>query len=159
VHALGEYLDRELTERGWKPAQFAKRAKLSRQNVYQLLDADRTVLKRLPLQRTAQALADGLSVSVEVIWGKALESLPPGMVQPRDEVRDYLARPEDVPNEVLMELLEARLFHRADNGVDPEVVNLRALRTRAEDLLVAAEQGATITVVDLRRLVEGTDDG
>lgn len=157
MHALGEFLDRELAQRDWSPAQFARRARLSRQNVYQLLDESRSRLGRLPEQRTAQAIADALTISVEVVWGKALESLgvPAGVLPARDEVRIHLASEDDIPNDVLVQLLSARLFHDKDVRVDPEVEKLRAMRRRAEDLLAAMEQGTAITIGDLRRVIEG----
>ena len=58
---FGALLDRQLTERGLSPADFAKRADLSLSHVYQLLRGDRPDPRATTLRKVASAL--GLSES------------------------------------------------------------------------------------------------
>lgn len=161
MHALGEYLHREIAARGWTPAEFAREAGLSRQNVYQLLDDDRDHLGRLPEGHTADKIAAALNVPVEVVWIRALEAvgIPTGNLflagdaeraqREHDEVVSLLDENSDVPDTLLLELVRKRL-DKTDAPVE-ELIELRGVRARLADLILRVRDGHEPTLADLEQ--------
>lgn len=163
MHALGEFLHKEIALRGLTPAEFARVAGLSRQNVYQLLDDDRDHLGRLPEGHTAEKLAIALGVPVEVIWIRALEAvgIPTGNLflageveqqqREHDEVVSLLSEDSDVPDDLLLELVRKRL-DKTDVSVD-ELVELRGMRARLRALKDRADNGDPVEASDLKQVL------
>jgi transcriptional regulator with XRE-family HTH domain len=90
MHALGEYLSREIERRSWTAAELARRSGLTKQSISNLMAADKTQLGRMLERRTFAGLAEALGVPAETVVLKAAEAMgipvpPPHGEQGLDE--------------------------------------------------------------------------
>lgn len=100
MHELGRYLQREIDRRGWTIAELARRATVSRQTVYSLVNDTREQMDQTPQRKTVNALAEALGVDpLEILTASAQALGVPVEVTPTS---DSLGHVSD--QQILMEL-------------------------------------------------------
>jgi transcriptional regulator with XRE-family HTH domain len=75
VHEYRQFIQAELDQRGWKPAELERRSGLSRQAIWKILHDKREMLGRMPDQTTMDKIALGFGIPVERVKTAAARSL------------------------------------------------------------------------------------
>lgn len=120
MHALGSYLQEQLDARGWRRAELARRAGISRQQVSKYIN--QAQLGRALAQSTIEGLAGALEVPESLIERKMWEALGAPVGNPGEHPDDQ------VPDAVLIERFRRRI--ELDEQVIPDEQMLRQIRRR-----------------------------
>ncbi|MGP9031522.1 helix-turn-helix domain-containing protein [Glutamicibacter mysorens] len=100
MHELGRYLQSEIDRRGWTIAELARRASISRQTLYSLINDNRDLMDQTPQRKTVNAIADALGVDpVEILTASAKALGVPVEAQPLSDNLDHLS-----DQQILLEL-------------------------------------------------------
>lgn len=75
MHEYRRFIQAELDQRGWKPADLEHRSGLSRQAIWKILHDEREMLGRMPDQKTMDKIALGFGIPVELVKTAAARSL------------------------------------------------------------------------------------
>lgn len=75
MHEYRRFIQSQLDERGWKPADLARKSGLSRQLLSDILNDGREHLGRMPNASTINAIADGFDIPVDLVRTAAARSL------------------------------------------------------------------------------------
>jgi transcriptional regulator with XRE-family HTH domain len=121
MHALRQYIQDQLDERGWERADLMRRSGLSRQQVHRLLTDDRPRLPEIPDETTIMGLANAFGPrSLVDIQRAIIEAI--GLGQAEDRVRVDVRY---AGNNDLIEELRARLTYHAGVAPKGETVRLK----------------------------------
>lgn len=115
-HALSAFIREQMDSRGMRNRDLEQRSGLSRQLVSKLVNDQRDVLTRLPTRDTLEGIARAFNTSVEVVLGKAVESLGLGFTS-----ADFVYGVSEASNDELLAELRSRLRDTTEVGDPPRL--------------------------------------
>lgn len=74
MHALRRFIEQQLEDNGWTPADLTRQSGLSKQHLSKMLNDDRDKLARLPTEETLLGLAKGLRVPLNTVVLRAAQA-------------------------------------------------------------------------------------
>lgn len=105
MHHYRCFIQAELDQRGWKPADLERRSGLHRQLIWKILHDERETLGRMPDETTMEKIASGFGIPVERVRTAAARSLR-GY---EDDGAPLVADLTQVPIEVLLNEIRRRV--------------------------------------------------
>lgn len=105
MHEYRRFVQQQLDDRGWSPADLVRRSGLSRQLISKILNDDRHHLGQMPDDSTLEGLAQGFGVPAEVVRTAAARSL----VGYTDDGSALTIQLRDVSTEALLNEIRRRI--------------------------------------------------
>lgn len=127
MHELGRYLQSEIDRRGWTIAELARRASISRQTLYSLINDNRDLMDQTPQRKTVNAIADALGVNpIEILTASAKALGVPVETQPLSDNLDHLS-----DQQILLELATRLSRSKGQGNESTPTSTPKPLRLRA----------------------------
>lgn len=127
MHELGRYLQSEIDRRGWTIAELARRASISRQTLYSLINDNRDLMDQTPQRKTVNAIADALGVNpIEILTASAKALGVPVETQPLSDNLDHLS-----DQQILLELATRLSRSKGQGNESTSTSTAKPLRLRA----------------------------
>lgn len=104
MHEYRRFIQQQLDERGWKPAELARRGGLNRQLISKILNDDREHLGQMPDESTMVGIARGFQISPQQVRTAAARSL----TGYSDDGHAIATDVRSLPTDVLIEELRRR---------------------------------------------------
>jgi ribosomal protein L12E/L44/L45/RPP1/RPP2 len=115
VHEYRRFVQHELDQRGWKPAELEHRSGLDRQLIWKILHDKRDQLGRMPNESTMEKIALGFGIPVERVRTAAARALR-GYV---DDGGPLITALDDVSIDALLEEIRRRVVAADTRPGDP----------------------------------------
>ncbi|MGZ9830197.1 helix-turn-helix domain-containing protein [Tsukamurella ocularis] len=142
MHEYRRFIQAQLDERGWRPADLARKSGLSKQLISDVLKDDRDHLGRMPNPSTISALARGFGIAEETVRAAAARSL----VDYSDDGTALTITLGEVSTDALLNEIRRRIDHA-------DLSPAAAAPATSEDTQDEAREGQK-TVVQVRTLAD-----
>lgn len=147
MHEYRRFIQAQLDERGWRPADLARKSGLSKQLISDVLKDDRDHLGRMPNPSTISALARGFGIAEETVRAAAARSL----VDYSDDGTALTITLGEVSTDALLNEIRRRIDH-ADLSL---ATAAPATAEDTQDQASAREKTAAQLQADLDALTNG----